>query len=270
MPNGTASKIQDSYYNNIKVTGTGLSQGIEFIGISQQGYFEIGKTFTLSWYARNDSSLENITCYAVFRNSVANPTNQVILFNNVGGGNLSPQWKRYSYTFTIDKSANNENMCLEIGFYTPSGTNTYIRDVQLEEGSVATPFEQRPIGLELSLCQRYYRKSFGVNVTPSNAGSSDTVNDVYNAITAFAPHRGRLGSVLNTCSIPFGVEMRITPTIQRYGNSSGYWFYNDTVTSAFTPHMFISATTKGLIISNEISTEYNVVAVGHYTADAEL
>lgn len=26
----------------------------------------------------------------------------------------------------------------------------------MEEGSVATPFEQRPIGLELSLCQRYY------------------------------------------------------------------------------------------------------------------
>lgn len=32
----------------------------------------------------------------------------------------------------------------------------YIHAVQMEEGSVATPFEQRPIGLELSLCQRYY------------------------------------------------------------------------------------------------------------------
>ena len=31
-----------------------------------------------------------------------------------------------------------------------------IGEVQLERGSVATPFEQRPIGLELSLCQRYY------------------------------------------------------------------------------------------------------------------
>jgi len=30
-------------------------------------------------------------------------------------------------------------------------------EIQLEEGLVATPFEQRPIGYELSLCQRYYQ-----------------------------------------------------------------------------------------------------------------
>ena len=30
-------------------------------------------------------------------------------------------------------------------------------NVQLEEGSVATPFEQRPYGAELALCQRYYQ-----------------------------------------------------------------------------------------------------------------
>jgi hypothetical protein len=31
-----------------------------------------------------------------------------------------------------------------------------ISKVQYEEGSIATPFEHRPIGLELALCQRYY------------------------------------------------------------------------------------------------------------------
>jgi len=31
-----------------------------------------------------------------------------------------------------------------------------ITGIQLEEGTVATPFEHRPIGLELQLCQRYY------------------------------------------------------------------------------------------------------------------
>ena len=38
-----------------------------------------------------------------------------------------------------------------------SGATFYITGVQLEEGSVATPFEHRQYGQELALCQRYYQ-----------------------------------------------------------------------------------------------------------------
>jgi hypothetical protein len=37
-----------------------------------------------------------------------------------------------------------------------AGVSYYITGVQFEEGFIATPFENRPIGIELSLCQRYY------------------------------------------------------------------------------------------------------------------
>ena len=37
-----------------------------------------------------------------------------------------------------------------------SGATFHVTEVQLEAGSVATPFERRPYGAELSLCQRYY------------------------------------------------------------------------------------------------------------------
>jgi hypothetical protein len=42
-----------------------------------------------------------------------------------------------------------------------SGATFYITGVQLEKGTVATPFERRPFGTELALCQRYYYKVSG-------------------------------------------------------------------------------------------------------------
>jgi hypothetical protein len=39
-----------------------------------------------------------------------------------------------------------------------ASANLWITGVQLEAGSVATPFERRPYGTELALCQRYYQK----------------------------------------------------------------------------------------------------------------
>jgi hypothetical protein len=48
-----------------------------------------------------------------------------------------------------------------------------ITGVQLEPGSVATTFEQRPIGMELALCQRYYETGFAEQL--NNTGASTTV-----------------------------------------------------------------------------------------------
>ncbi len=44
-----------------------------------------------------------------------------------------------------------------------NGATFYITGVQLEVGSVATPFERRPYGIELDLCYRYYEKMQSVS-----------------------------------------------------------------------------------------------------------
>ena len=66
-----------------------------------------------------------------------------------------------------------------------------ITNIQLEEGSVATPFEQRPYGLEMSLCQRYYE------VLP--------LNDYPWAYVAFDAN--------TVCSMNFKTVKRTTPSI---------------------------------------------------------
>ena len=53
-----------------------------------------------------------------------------------------------------------------------AGQQIFLTQVQLELGSVATTFEQRPIGLELSLCQRYYQVIYGGQLTGQASGAN--------------------------------------------------------------------------------------------------
>jgi hypothetical protein len=77
-----------------------------------------------------------------------------------------------------------------------SGATFYITGVQLEAGSVATPFERRPFGTELALCQRYFEVV--------HAGITGYVN----GSTAFM-------------FTPFKVQKRATPTMVDAGTSFG-------------------------------------------------
>jgi len=81
----------------------------------------------------------------------------------------------------------------------------YITGVQLEVGSVATPFERRPYGTELALCQRYYYKLKARDDATifGNAFNPDTTN--------------ALGVTF------FPVPMRVGPTaLEQSGTASDY------------------------------------------------
>jgi hypothetical protein len=72
-----------------------------------------------------------------------------------------------------------------------TGATLYITGVQLETGSVATPFERRPFGTELMLCQRYYQ-----------------------TVRACAQDNGAAASTkAYTIPVNFNVAMRAAPTI---------------------------------------------------------
>jgi hypothetical protein len=76
------------------------------------------------------------------------------------------------------------------------GDGIYLSQVQLEANYQPTPFEQRPIGVELDLCQRYYRTFVGGFVGYSS-------NGIYE------------GNCIN-----FGSPMRATPSVARISDTS--------------------------------------------------
>jgi hypothetical protein len=74
---------------------------------------------------------------------------------------VTTSYATYSVTANID-TASTTNIIVFIWSDvtdTTAGDFLYVTDVQLEPGPVATPFEQRPIGTELALCQRYFHVS---------------------------------------------------------------------------------------------------------------
>jgi hypothetical protein len=85
----------------------------------------------------------------------------------------------------------------------------YVTGVQLETGSVATPFERRPYGTELMLCQRYFQPIKSIN--GSSGGTTTTVysNVQYSEMRA-APTYAVTGALVFT-----------EPSVASYTQSSG-------------------------------------------------
>ena len=78
----------------------------------------------------------------------------------------------YSGTAGAWNSNNNFSATGATSVVGTNGATFYITGVQLEVGSVATPFERRLYGTELMLCQRYYEKSYDSSVVPGSSSSN--------------------------------------------------------------------------------------------------
>ena len=79
----------------------------------------------------------------------------------------------YEGSANVWSSGNKKTTSSSVKLIETSGATFYITGVQLEEGTVATEFEHRPYGLELSLCQRYYQARSGTEINAARAFATD-------------------------------------------------------------------------------------------------
>ena len=155
-----------------RASGDTSTQSLQFCHIVEDlNMYDLeGQPFTLSFWARRPSSGYSGGSLSVIvatgttanqgSNSFANGTWSGSASPVASTATLTSTATRYSFSGTF--GAGIAELAVQF-LWTPTGTagsTDYIEitGVQLEAGSVATPFERRSYGQELELCQRYYTK----------------------------------------------------------------------------------------------------------------
>ncbi|MGB0694933.1 MAG: hypothetical protein ACPGOY_04740 [Rhodospirillaceae bacterium] len=192
-----------------------------------------GETVTLSFYAKSDA-----------------PRNLAIEFHQhfgAGGSTdvqgigaqlvaLTTTWKRHTATITIPDVSGKSfgtNPYLSLLFWfdadsqfdartaslgQQSGTFD-IADVQIDRGTVATPYRRESKERNIARCQRYFFKTQPETVAPANG-----LSDYSLAVISITTNAANAQVFDNYC---FPVQMRVAPTITTYnprpGGAAGQW-----------------------------------------------
>jgi hypothetical protein len=154
-----------------------------------------GQTVTLSYYAKADAA---VTITTRIRQEFNSSTGISISTTQA----LTTSWQRYTQTATLGnlsgKTLGATNW-LAIVFDIPSGASVIdLWGVQLEAGSIATPFKRHAPSLqgELAACQRYYQRvAMNQTAYPFGLGFTTTTSNA-------------------RVTIPLACNMRATPSVE--------------------------------------------------------
>ena len=202
-----------------------------------------GKTVSFSFYARAGANysptfsaltVQLITGTGTDESARAGMTNQTTALNSTA--TLTTSWQRFTYTTTL---SNVMTSLSALVFSTPVGTAGAddwfeVTGLQLEISPVATPFEFLPIGTELSLCQRYYHRLTGGEIS----GNYYTSTNLYPAVPH--PVEMRVAAVLTASS-----QSAVTAYSNGAGRASTSITQNFSTTRIFGMAVVTSAATAG-------------------------
>ena len=273
MRNSSSTTAQISFGTRIR-----SSHKIE----SVNSYLLAGKTVTVSYWVKFSAATISSSTATAYGNWAGNldyyttttdgnhdtvlPDSQSTFNYPFTNGTFPTTWTKVSYTATIPTGVN--NVGVSFGFdnlgNTASADTAYydLAQVQLEIGSVATPFSRAggTLSGELQACQRYFEKSYDIATA---LGTAEEVMSIWGqANTA--------DTTLISGAVQFKVTKRATPTITIYNTATG-------ATGTFiagSTTMTVSSTAPS---QNGIGRIYTTVAMTsgtytrfHYTASSEL
>jgi hypothetical protein len=234
------------------------------------------KTVTLSFYARAGANYSSSGLLLGARVVAGSGTEANIVYTGVTGSTepiittatLTTSWQRFTATGLIPSGTNGGGVYF---FFAPTGTagaNDYvdITGVQLETSLGASSFEQRPIGTEFALCQRYYETSYNGVVK----GTNTAVGIVYASSSTDAYQSYVLPSPL------WLIPKRATPTVTVYSQAGtiNKWNYSRSGVSdaevTVSSNGAYSSPRSALLYLNTGLAFVSATGYGHFIADAEL
>ena len=254
--------------NYLQIATSGQAASNDFATVSQR--IENVQTFagqkvTLSFWAKTASGTSTVAPSLEQYFGTGGSSNTQTPMGNI---TVTTSWARYTTTVTLPsltgKTIGANNNALNMFLFTSAGsglsvyvTTPFIQNatisfwgVQLEAGSVATPFTTATgtVQGELAACQRYYwRTTQNANISLSAYGMATSTTSAYVAI-------------------PFPVTMRIVPSALEYSSI----YLTDTVNSFTIPTSVTLYATSNTIgnISFSVSsglTQFRPYTISVYT-----
>ena len=205
------------------VTNSNLSQRIESTNL--QGIRD-ANSLTLSGYVRSATAGKTIQFYGLAPNATDNFSSYTLLGSmfstttmsgNGSGGTIgigltdADTWYYFTATATNVNAQTNfdKGLALYISVLsqTSSSHQVYFSQLQMEAGTTASPFEQRPLGDELQRCMRFFIQSSNDGDTSQFDGANVIFgwgSPTHNATTSAAS------------GFQFKNKMRAVPTVTLY------------------------------------------------------
>lgn len=252
------------HYMRIQVTTSGTGS-VEWHNRMEDVTWRAGQDITVTFWAR--ASAEQSITVRLFQNFGSGGSAQVA---SSSGETITTSWSKFTISLTLPSistktvGTDNTHFINFNAFW--SNTSLHWVDIaqtQVEPGTLATEFEDRPRALELQMCQRYYFKTYAWNTDP---GSITTVNTFEWRIQGINTATHALRQTLIFSSV-----MRKIPSVTYYSPSTGatgnfhdYGAAIDISTSS------VRLGSNSLTVETVTTSQSQVFISGHITADADF
>ena len=241
-PNGFSNSWKMDIFNTQTPTSgqnAGVEQKIEAQNLQGLGYgTSAAKTMTLSFYVK--SAKTGTYCVQIFqadplkyqlheytinqadtweRKTITIPGNTSDAINNDNGIGLRIAWHlvvgsgdHASATSSWVSGSSFKATSNQVNLWDNTNNNWFLTGCQLEIGSVATDFEHRSFGQELTLCQRYYISYGRAAMVYYNMGNIDGGNEAQ-TFTIFPTEMRTAPSSLDTTGTASDYFLRVNSNV---------------------------------------------------------